>query len=319
MKSGIAAICLVFSVCASQAQVTNGPWTTNGNDSAIHAYDCDGCDNGPNIVLTCDGTNARIAVFALTNSLYREGEFAPLRVSVLDQYLSYQADIKLFGPEDYVPVFSAPYNDPLIAALQAGNSATFTYSGGSVSVGLSGSRKALASMKQNCGGQDLARNAAAQNFTLPNASSTVLAKNEPVPDANGLHWFTGDGQGGGSPKSLRFALPETDAIVMFASCEQEDVRGILLETYIAQGDLQNGDNAYLEIQGAEDTFQYEGQAFVDGEEYAGARFYIPKTHTLFSSIATSETIELSVNGNQRVEITGAAGAAPLSEFGQLCR
>lgn len=159
---------------------------------------------------------------------------------------------------------------------------------------------------------------APQQTELPPYSQTVLSRNPPTPDADGLFWYTGDGFGGGSPKALRYALPETDAAVLYASCERRDEDGVLLEIYSAFGDLEASAPVAIEITHAKGNSRFMGSVFIEGEEYAGSRFVITNSDPIWQTIAASEQISIVVHDQPKFDLAVAGASAPLKEFASLC-
>lgn len=322
------------------AQAYTAQWSVTGAYTDIVAADCRDCEEDTGILFACTGNGqaAEITVNAAASERGQDGAFAPVTFHIDGRRYTYDAKTVEFGMIGFTPVFQISYDDPLTEALQSGRKATVTFNGQRSTIGLKGSRSALNVFKAHCGwttegySQNLERVAAQnpdpnqqqvnqptqQQSGLPPYSQTVLAQNPPTPDADGLFWYTGDGFGGGSPKALRYALPETDAAVLSASCEQYDVNGVLLETYLWFGDMPAGASVTLEITHAQGTSRYQGTTFIESEEYAGSSFTMPKGDPVWRAIAASAQISIGIQGENAAQLSSASGSAAINEFAGLC-
>jgi hypothetical protein len=324
----------------STVQAYTAEWSVTGTYTEIVAADCRDCEEDIGILFACTGNGqaAEITVNAAASERGQDGAFAPVTFHIDGQRYTYDAKTVEFGLIGFTPVFQISYDDPLTEALQAGRKATVRFNGERSNIGLKGSRSALNVFKAHCGWtpqgyqQNLERTGAQntdqnqqqeqqsgqQQSGLPPYSQTVLAKNPPTPGADGLFWYTGDGFGGGSPKALRYALPETDEAMLSASCERYDVNGVLLETYIWFGGMPADAPVTLEITHAQGTSRFQGTTFIENEEYAGARFTVPKGDPVWRAIAASGQVSIGIQGENAAQLSGASGSAALNEFSILC-
>ncbi|MBO6554648.1 MAG: hypothetical protein JJ926_18050 [Roseitalea sp.] len=154
---------------------------------------------------------------------------------------------------------------------------------------------------------------------MPPQSQTVLTRTPPVPDADGMFWFTGDGAGGGSPKTIYYAIPQSDASALFASCEQFDPATLSLEVYTSFGNRGPGSAVTLEITHALGMATFQGSTFIENEEYAGSRFRVPKADPVWAALAQSPQFSIGIAGEQKAQLPGLAGAPALTEFSTVCR
>jgi len=304
---------IAFSV-TSGAFAETAEWSVQGTYTDIVATDCRDCEEDLGIIIACTGNGqaAEITVNAAAAETGRDGAFSPVTFSIDGKQLKYDAKTVEFGLIGYTPVFQIAYDDPLTEALQAGHQAKVTFNGEQSLIGLNGSRSALDLFKAHCGWtpegfqQNLARGESQstdqsqlpgqppQQTELPPYSQSVLSSSPPMPDDDGMFWYTGDGFGGGSPKTLRYALPESDAAVLFASCERRDDDGVLAEIYLAFGDLEASAPVTLEITHARGNSRFSGSVFIEGEEHAGSRFVIADGDPIWQAIAASEKISIGI-------------------------
>lgn len=351
------AVIAVSLVTATQASAYSDIWSVTGVYENIVATDCRDCGEDIGVLIACTGNGlpARVTVNAAAAQTGRDGAFAPVTFSVDGRSFTYTAKTVEYGLIGFTPEFLVAYDDPLIPALQAGRDAFVIFNGQQSRIGLKGSRSALNIFKAHCGWtpqgyqQNLARTGAASppvqaappaappvsvpqpskvpqqapvaeqpQTGMPPYSQTVLAPTPVEADANGSFWFTGDGFGGGSPKSLRYGIPETDAMALFAGCERFDPKGTSVELYTGFGDLPSGSAVTIVFTHASGSSSYPGKTFIEGEEYAGSRFIVPKGDPVWTAIAASPQFSVGVAGQPEARLNGSSGAAAIGEFANLC-
>lgn len=341
LAAAAAGMLLTVMLGVGVARAYSDRWTATGTYTDIVAADCGDCEENTGIVVACTGNGqpARITVNAAASETDRDGAFAPVVFLVDGERFVRDAKTVEYGMIGFTPEFLAAYDDPLIPALQRGKRATVTFNGQQAEIGLKGSRDALDIFKAHCGWtpegyrQNLERTANAapaaqpdqpppsgqQQTGLPPYSQTVLTRTPVKADANGMFWFTGDGFGGGSPKTIRYAIPETDAVAIHATCEQYDPANLSVEVFTSFGNRAAGSAVTLEIAHAQGVSRFDGTVFIDNEEYAGSRYTMPKSDGVWQSIAGSAEIKLGVKGETMAALPGSAGRAALLEFSNLCR
>lgn len=222
------------------------------------------------------------------------------------------------------PEHDAIQRTPNAAEVSMGETAPSNRS----SVSLIGQREAVSTVQHNAGNQretkqdqttGAAREAGVPSQLSPQVPSQTPVREAPaVPDSEGLFWFTGDGFGGGSTKTIRYGVPETDTVILFASCDGTGESKILLEVYTDVGDAPTGNAVSVEISHVEGVSRFAGSTFIASEEYAGSRFYLPWEVSLWKSIANSPEVSIGVVGARKASLRGADGAPALAEFMRHC-
>ncbi|WP_346895173.1 hypothetical protein [uncultured Roseibium sp.] len=335
----------------TQANAYTPIWSATGLYEQIVAADCRDCEEDIGILIACTGNGlpARVTVNAVAAPTGQDGAFSPVTFSIDGQTFTYQAKTVEYGLIGFTPEFMVGDSDPLIQALQSGREAFVVFNGQQSRIGLKGSRSALNIFKAHCGWtpqgyqQNLARAGAASppvrddvpviptpqtrqqapdagqpQTGVPPYSQTVLAPTPAQADANGAFWFTGDGFGNGSPKSLRYGIPETDAMAFYASCEEAGPQGTAVELYTSFGDLPPGSSVTIAFTHAFGSSSYKGTTFIENDEYAGSRFTIPKSDPVWSAIAASPQFSVGVAGQPEARLNGASGSAAIIEFSKQC-
>ncbi|WP_319530642.1 hypothetical protein [uncultured Cohaesibacter sp.] len=151
----------------------------------------------------------------------------------------------------------------------------------------------------------------------PSYSHTAMTKTPVKPGTIGLFWYTGDGMGGGSPKILSYAVPETDERAFYATCEQAG-DFMEVEIYSEFGNLQAGDIVYLTINHPGGQERYQGHTFIENDEYAGSRFKIIRDRNLWLSMANAPDLTFGNEGYTMARANSVEGKEAFYEFAQSC-
>lgn len=154
--------------------------------------------------------------------------------------------------------------------------------------------------------------------TTPRMSQTVQLHSPVFANEQGLFWFTGDGYGRGSPKTLRFAIPETDAQVIFASCEKLELNAVRVEGYGLPMSLTNDQKIKVMIKLKDNTLEFQGTAFIENDEYQGIRFSTGSDLSLWGEMAQSNEVEMTVNGAKWMTLNTHKGRSAITEFISAC-
>ena len=348
MKINSFAVAVGFSALIASTSLANAytpVWSVSGLYTDIVAADCRDCEENLGIIIRCTGNGqpAEITVNAAAAERGQDGAFSPATFFIDGKRFTYDAKTVEYGLIGFTPVFSIAKDDPLIEAFSAGENAAVSFNGQTGNIGLKGSRSALETFKAHCGWtaagfrQNLERTAAAnpepttspqdppqapetpEPTGQPAFSQTVFSRVAPLPDAQGAFWFAGNGFGGGSPKNLRYGIPETDAVALYASCEDFNVKGVLLELYTSFGNVGANQQVTIQFNHAAGSPTFAGTTFVESEEYAGIRTIIPKDRALWERLAQSQNVSFGIQGQPPAQVGGSSGQAALLEFYNLCR
>jgi len=138
------------------ARESGGParrWSASGGNDRIAITDCTECGDDIGMLVQCRGAGQPADVMVQWAAVEhgQKGAIVPLTVSVDGRTYRYQARTDYFGMIGYTPVFSLNPGDPLIMALQEGNTARVTFAGQSTNISLRGSRDAFEIFKAHCG------------------------------------------------------------------------------------------------------------------------------------------------------------------------
>lgn len=257
-------------------------WGVGGSYDTITASDCNGdCEEDQSLIFACrgDGLPASVDALGLSFENGRAGSNETIYLTVGQQVFAYNATINGPGLVGYWPSFFVNPNDPLIEALQAGNSVRMSRGNDVAETGLRGSRSALNIFKAHCGWN---------NVPL----GTEFADGFPVqpssPQQNEAYWYASqydERSTGKSFATLSFGIPETDALGFYASCEiGAGNQSVQVDMQIDYGNLRVGAPVTSYIQASNRTFQYRGSVFQESSEWAGVSMFIDTNDPLWQAM-----------------------------------
>ena len=288
-------------------------WTSHNAGAEVTVTDCrNDCEEDIGIILMCQGYGQPALVSVPWAAVERgqPGAVSDLSVIVDRQAFAYRARLGEYGLVGHVPSFAIMPGDPLIEALQAGARAEIVFGGGSTSLSLRGSRRALDTFKAECGWNSVA------------AAPPPAMDPGPQPDVAPF-WFVTqyDDFATGRPTTrLIHGLPETDAVGFAASCEGGGSNGAIAVDLIADfGTQPPGAVVPVYIQTQSYTSQYRGQVFIDSSEWAGIRTSIPRNDPIWQALQAANGQVIMGMGGGQPSFAGSAGAAQaVAQFMAAC-
>ncbi|MEM8649890.1 MAG: MliC family protein [Pseudomonadota bacterium] len=152
---------------------------------------------------------------------------------------------------------------------------------------------------------------------MPTPSQTVLSRTEPQVNADGLYWFTGDGFGEGSPRTLRFAIPESDAVFLSIDCTDESDL-VILELFGVVGDISEAQSLPLLFEFDGSNLLFQGEGFIENDEYSGVRLLIEGANPFWLNLQQSNSLIISVETYEALSIDLEGGRPAIKEFIDAC-
>ena len=246
------------------------------------------------------------------------------------------------------------YDDPLIAALQAGHKAVVVFNGRRTEYGLKGSKRALEIFKAHCGWtpqgfkQNLARNAGSVPLAprsspdgsvplQPQAKTKADGSGQPSdasgarpvygvapgevhtpPNQRGELWFTASRSADAvRSRALTYGIPETDAVAAVATCRPETNEDVQLRLFPAAPQPAEDNQpvaVHVSFDGTSTILRGKMDAAPGHSPYVDLR--LAADDDFWSELQTAKSVEFAIEGMPTVTVPGAANAAAL--FIQQC-
>lgn len=282
-------------------------WSALGSNDGVTVADCrDDCEEDVGIVFECQGYGLPALVSIPWAAIERgtPGAKMPLSILVGNQRFSYEATLGNFGLVGHIPSIFINPNDPVIEVLQAGSVAFVEFAGGTVDIGLRGSRAALDVFKAQCDWNN-----------VPFDAQFVDGQSDD--GANWLSSFYQEVTTGRMVPALTFGIPETDAIGFSATCRADG--GIETELLVDFGARADGApvQTFIEVDGQ--AFGYQGNVFVSSSEWAGVEMLMNPRDPIWQRMQDAREISYGIVGGQRVTAPGRGAAAAISQFLADCQ
>lgn len=306
----VGAFLAVVSVGGAGAQERR--WGVTGLNGDIVATDCFDCGDDLGMIVSCQGfqSNARVEVpFAAAQRL-SEGVL-PIRLTT-DRGQSYTFDGSLveWGMVGYVPVFELPANHPIIDAIASAS--TLQVSAGDVEafVGLGGSRQAMTIFAAHCGWTQMPA------FV---AETEVQAFDVQADVTGAARWMIEQAvaRDGTERLSLQFGVPETDGILLSATCNTGQGTATL-DVLVDFGGLGNGEATDLQINTRSGRFTYPGTVFIESSESAGVQVVVGGRAPLWRALQATDTVTFGVPGGAVSDLSAGDQDGVVASFVEGC-
>lgn len=273
-------------------------WGAYGQGSNVSVADCNNdCEEDLGLVMLCTGQGraAELSVPWAAQENGQRGQNLTMTVTVGSQRFTYNAQLSGAGLVGHVPSFLVQPNDPLIAALQAGNSVSFSTPFSGAVIGLRGSRVALDRFKAECGWNRVAATPTppAPTPTPPAPTPPVMPTPtpEPAPQDTGPFWFTSQYENfeTGEPiVALTLGIPETDAVGINAICLMNGSGMIDIDFMVDFGTYPIGSSVPMLVQLGDVVHQFDGVVFGDSSEWAGVTTKVRSDHPFWTDLQNAQ-------------------------------
>lgn len=319
-KTYLSTFVIASTLATSSVTARENKWAFIENDQTISVADCTDCEEDIGILMTCNSSTKpiKITLYALAGETANRQSSDLLTSKTDTSQRKYAVEIIEYGLVGFVPVLNISSDDPLLTDLADSHQINFSFLEAKQTIGLKGSKVVLSKFKNKCSSLKNPTDTSSIEFSPPQLSQTILTYSQPEMDEDGLFWFTGNGSGEGSPKTLNYAIPETDAAVLSATCQKEGNSDIVLELFNNNGSKNTGAGVTLSIQHQEGQSSFQGKVFSENEEYAGSRYFIMPEHMIWKHIIKSEEISLLVDGKPHQTLNVKNGIYAISEFHTAC-
>lgn len=296
-------------------------WEATVTDTIVTVADCSDCEEDVSIRMVCEtpGQPADMLLYVLAGEM--SGPHLPQEIQFLIDDVAFTrpartVDFGLVGP---TPVVSIAPDDPVIPALENGRSVLLSSDFFTAEVGLAGSKRALRTFAKHCKWPDPStRPKPATGPDLQHSRQTVYRQNDANPDVDGAHWFTGDGFGRGTARRISFAIPQSDGMLLSASCAGSKPFQTVVDLFTLASDQPDGSAVSVTVRHDTGSFEWSGKVLRSTDEFTIARFEFPNDPGLWAAIAASDEILISPEGFNPISLPGASGAEALQEFGGAC-
>jgi len=147
-----AAAMLTLAVGAAPADAQSRTWSATNTENDIVLTDCRDCGDDIGLIVKCQGPGRPARVFvpwaAVENG--EKGGAAEVTIAIDGKTHIRRGTTDYWGMVGYLPRFELGPNDPLVEALQAGQTARISFAGQTTDIGLRGSRIAFRIFKAHC-------------------------------------------------------------------------------------------------------------------------------------------------------------------------
>ena len=284
-------------------------WEVIDNGGNPVATDCGDCEEETGIIIDCvdKGLPAKVTVNGTAAQNGKDGASSPVSFNIDGEIFIRNATTVEYGLIGFTPVFDLPLDDPLIYALQSGRSATVFFNNEKSLLSLKGSGDALDTFKQGCGWNQVQEKQQIQQQIFGVQPGEVHTQ----PNQDGLLWYTASYDLGteNATYELRYAIPETDAIAMIATCKTTNTSTYEVKFMINYGTAKKGQLINLTITDDEQS-QVTKQAFVfeESSESAGVHLFLSPQDDFWTQLTKTQSFSVRVEGQPSIPLPGAANA-----------
>ena len=286
----VCATSILVCLAAGGATAQDRVWGLNGTYGEIIATDCVGCGEDIGMSIACQGdfSNARVEVPFAAAQRFSEGTYPITLTTDRGDSYSFESSLVERGLVGFVPVFELPANHPLVEAMSSAT--TLQVLSGDVEsyIGLGGSRQALEIFSAHCGWTQMPAYV---------AETAIEPETQPAAPDGDARWMIEQAvaRDGSERLGLTFGIPDTDAILLSASCDM-GLNTATLDLSVDFGGLRHGAATDLQITTRSGRFSYPGTVFVASEESAGVRVTVGGRAPLWRALQATDSVTFGVPG-----------------------
>lgn len=329
--TAVAALILAWAGSVVPAAAAQRQWLTTGVDNHVVASDCWNCGDGASIMISCQGAGqpALVEVPALAAESRRNQRDLAVTIDVGAARYSYVARQEYWGQIGYVPLFTIAPGDPLMGALQSGQSARIHLQGAYANITLYGSRMALTIFKAHCGwGRPAAANSGESGPPVPAFIEDLFAKaglakmpSSPTAGQDTPVWTVDhyyDDKAGGTRYTLDFGVPGTDLSLLSTNCVAGDTAAIPFYLSVKFGKGTDGSRIGVRFDLSGQWFHYRGMANSTGQEWNGVRVDMQSSDPLWRALPRASRLVVGAVGYKPISLSMAGARASIATYEQAC-
>jgi membrane-bound inhibitor of C-type lysozyme len=144
----------------------------------------------------------------------------------------------------------------------------------------------------------------------------------PADGADDLSWFTNDYVDDNNNRitSLTYGIPETDAVAMTIRCSVDRPQDRVTVDWLTDyGSRSPGSVVPVSVGGfSAESMAYQGRIFLDSEEYSGIRLRIARSDEIWTQMAGTNQVRLSIPGGRPQMLPTGASFRAIKDFVSAC-
>ena len=295
-------------------------WSLELHSDYIALLDCVDCGDDIGAVLECRGQGkpARLSIFWAAIDTDDVLDNAALTLEVGGEMFERPAETTYAGQIGQFPQIRIGPDDPLIAALKAGEALQVSFAGLETSIGLNGFGAALAEFDRACPWH----HDQAASGTVGGLSAGGNPASTGDPASGELRWMLNEYSETDSEVSmmgLSFGIPETDAIAFQATCTPGAPEALINAVAVLDvHERVEAEAAELVIATADLELRVTGQVSTGGATHPGILVSVGPRHPLWSILQRDELVSLSGGEGPDVSLPVTASSDVIAGFLQSC-
>ncbi|NEX18850.1 hypothetical protein G3480_00690 [Thiorhodococcus mannitoliphagus] len=284
-------------------------WSLSRHSDFIALLDCEDCGDDIGLLLECQARGKPALASLYWAAVDSDQRIAgPVVFEVSGQVFSRMAETMYFGQFGQVPQLELGPGDPLLAALRRGTAVKVTFGDIITTIGLQGFAAALEGFDRACHWHphQAQSDDGERNLAINDAAPKPKSGPQVLPRDDGAQWYVTPPADRDSPDRLTrltFGIPETDAVALQATCEEDrPEQSVTLVAVVDIGDRAEAETIDLLVESGAINLRISGEVSRGRETYPGVRSQVGLGHPIWWTLQRGDEVYLRAAGGPSIAL-----------------